>query len=114
MPAAPAWRMLENPLTQAYDFQRGNPAFMAACSLSINGVTPRLRSRSEVRPILVQETAMVAAMLSRETDIDPVEEMRLRTWARRNYEPHQQERDSEWHPVILDEMRRKDSEKKSS
>lgn len=57
---------------------------------------------------------MVAAMLSRETEIDPVEEMRLRTWARRNYQPHQQERDTEWHPVILDEMRRKDSEKKPS
>jgi hypothetical protein len=57
---------------------------------------------------------MVAStLLPRAAEIDPVEEMRLRTWARRNYEPHQQERDSEWHPVILDEMRRKDGEKKS-
>jgi len=56
---------------------------------------------------------VASAMLSREAEIDPVEEMRLRTWARRNYQPHQQERDTEWHPVILDEMRRKDSEKKS-
>ena len=56
---------------------------------------------------------VASALLPREAEIDPVEEMRLRTWARRNYEPHQQERDSEWHPVILDEMRRKDSEKKS-
>ena len=55
---------------------------------------------------------MVAStMLVRDADVDPVEEMRLRTWARRNYQPHQQERDTEWHPVILDEMRRKDSEK---
>jgi hypothetical protein len=56
---------------------------------------------------------LASAVLTRGAEIDPVEEMRLRTWARRNYQPHQQERDTEWHPVILDEMRRKDSEKKS-
>jgi hypothetical protein len=42
-------------------------------------------------------------------DLDPVEEIRLRTWARRNYAP-QGERNRTWHPVILDEMRRKDRE----
>ncbi len=57
---------------------------------------------------------VASAMLAREAEIDPVEEMRLRTWARRNYQPQQQERDTEWHPVILDEMRRKDVEKKTN
>ncbi|WP_437203781.1 hypothetical protein [Planctomicrobium sp. SH664] len=42
-------------------------------------------------------------------EVDPVEEIRLRTWARHNYAPLD-ERDSEWHPVILDEMRQKDLE----
>lgn len=41
--------------------------------------------------------------------LDPIEEIRLRTWARRNY-TSEDERDQEWHPVILDEMRRKDEE----
>ena len=39
--------------------------------------------------------------------VDPVQEMRLRTWARTHYQPPKQ-RDSKWHPVILDEMSRKD------
>ena len=43
--------------------------------------------------------------------IDPIEEMRLRTWARENYAPSE-ERDSHWHPIILDEMRRKDGERR--
>lgn len=42
-------------------------------------------------------------------DVDPVEEMRLRTWARRNYSPAE-ERDENWHPIVLDEMTRKDRE----
>ena len=42
-------------------------------------------------------------------EVDPVEEMRLRTWARRNYTAAET-RQTNWHPVILDEMRRKDSE----
>lgn len=41
--------------------------------------------------------------------IDPVEEMKLRTWARVHYLPRSQ-RDSRLHPVILDEMSRKDTE----
>jgi len=39
--------------------------------------------------------------------VDPVEEMQLRTWARTHYLPSKQ-RDTKWHPVILDEMARKD------
>jgi hypothetical protein len=42
-------------------------------------------------------------------DIDPIEEMRLRTWARRNYAPSE-DRDESWHPIVLDEMTRKDRE----
>ncbi|MBX3452034.1 MAG: hypothetical protein KF777_20935 [Planctomycetaceae bacterium] len=42
-------------------------------------------------------------------EIDPIEEMRLRAWARRHYLPVS-ERDRSWHPVVLDEMSRKDSE----
>ncbi|MBI5758286.1 MAG: hypothetical protein HZA46_07200 [Planctomycetales bacterium] len=43
------------------------------------------------------------------SDIDPVEEMRLRTWARQNY-VRSEHRDQEWHPVVLAEMHRKDQE----
>ena len=43
------------------------------------------------------------------TRVDPIEEIRLRTWARRNYAPAD-ERESDWHPVILEEMDRKDRE----
>ncbi len=44
-----------------------------------------------------------------DTELDFIEEMRLRTWARVNYVPGE-ERDEEWHPVILDEMALKDDE----
>lgn len=42
-------------------------------------------------------------------EVDPIEEMRLRTWARKNYTAAEA-REATWHPVILDEMRRKDGE----
>lgn len=42
-----------------------------------------------------------------DVSVDPIEEMQLRTWARTHYQPPQQ-RDSRWHPIILDEMSRKD------
>ena len=44
-----------------------------------------------------------------EWQIDPIEEIRLRTWARINYAP-QSERNDDLHPIILDEMIRKDRE----
>ncbi|MFQ5731840.1 MAG: hypothetical protein ACE5KM_07785 [Planctomycetaceae bacterium] len=56
---------------------------------------------------------MTTAMLDLEVhqdidqDIDAVEEMRLRTWARQNYVPVT-ERDEDLHPIVLDEMVRKD------
>jgi hypothetical protein len=43
-------------------------------------------------------------------ELDLIEEFRLRRWARENYVPHGQ-RQLSWHPVILDEMARKDQEK---
>ncbi len=41
--------------------------------------------------------------------VDAIEEIRLRTWARRNYAPPT-ERSDEWHPVVLQEMERRDRE----
>lgn len=46
------------------------------------------------------------------TSTDPVEELRLRRWARENYVPVES-RDQTWHPVVLDEMQRKDVEQAS-
>ena len=42
-------------------------------------------------------------------DVDFIEELRLRRWAREHYVPVD-ERDTTWHPIILEEMRRKDGE----
>lgn len=42
-------------------------------------------------------------------DVDFIEELRLRRWARENYVPAAQ-RDTSWHPIVLEEMRRKDVE----
>jgi len=42
-------------------------------------------------------------------DLDLIEELRLRRWARENFVPVEQ-RLTSWHPVILDEMGRKDGE----
>ena len=42
-------------------------------------------------------------------DLDFIEELRLRRWARENFVPVEQ-RLLKWHPVILDEMVRKDLE----
>lgn len=41
--------------------------------------------------------------------LDLVEELRLRRWARENYVPSRQ-RDTGWHPVIQEEMARKEEE----
>ena len=42
-------------------------------------------------------------------EVDFIEELRLRRWARENYVDRSQ-RQLSWHPVILDEMTRKDNE----
>ena len=47
-------------------------------------------------------------LMNTDVAVDPVEEIRLRTWARRHYVPEDER--SNLHPVILDEMRRRDEE----
>jgi hypothetical protein len=42
-------------------------------------------------------------------DLDLIEELRLRRWARENYVPRGQ-RQMGWHSVVLDEMSKKDFE----
>lgn len=49
---------------------------------------------------------MLSAVLA---EVDLIEELRLRRWARENYVPAEQ-RNRSWHPVILEEMLRKDEE----
>ncbi len=46
-------------------------------------------------------------------DVDFIDELRLRRWARENYVPAVQ-RDSAWHPIVHDEMIRKDSESREA
>ena len=43
------------------------------------------------------------------TELDFIEELRLRRWARQHYVPPPQ-RQLSWHPVVLEEMDRKDGE----
>jgi hypothetical protein len=42
-------------------------------------------------------------------EVDFIEELRLRRWARENYVPAN-ERNTSWHPIILEEMHSKDGE----
>jgi hypothetical protein len=49
---------------------------------------------------------MVMAVLD---EIDFIEELRMRRWARENYVPRTQ-RNATWHPIVCEEMARKDSE----
>ena len=48
-------------------------------------------------------------MVSSGAELDFIEELRLRRWARENYVPRPQ-RQLSWHPIVLDEMARKDEE----
>ena len=45
-------------------------------------------------------------------DLDFIEELRLRRWARENYKPRGQ-RERSWHPVVHDEMDCKEEESNS-
>ena len=49
---------------------------------------------------------MVSAIMA---EVDFIEELRLRRWARENYVPSGL-RDRTWHPIIQEEMLRKDEE----
>jgi hypothetical protein len=42
-------------------------------------------------------------------ELDLIEELRLRRWAREHYVPRDQ-RPTSWHPVVLEEMSKKDLE----
>ena len=44
-----------------------------------------------------------------DADVDFIEELRLRRWARENYVPAN-DRNNRWHPIVLEEMDRKDVE----
>ncbi len=58
---------------------------------------------------LVSPSMLSEIEIESEDSVDAIDEIRLRTWARQHYAPAN-ERDDEWHPVILDEMTRKDRE----
>ncbi len=60
-------------------------------------------------PALLENRADAATALDPLDEIDAVEEMRLRTWARHNHVPADQ-REHDWHAVVLDEMARVDRE----
>ena len=62
-----------------------------------------------VRPVgtLLSEERVMTSSVSAELDF--IEELRLRRWARENYVPDGQRQQS-WHPVVHDEMARKDRE----
>ena len=42
-------------------------------------------------------------------EVDFIEELRLRRWARENYVPRP-DRNATWHPIVREEMARKDCE----
>jgi hypothetical protein len=44
-------------------------------------------------------------------ELDFIEELRLRRWARENYVPPDR-RERSWHPIVHDEMVKKDTEKR--
>jgi hypothetical protein len=47
--------------------------------------------------------------MSTTAELDFIEELRLRRWARENYVPRVR-RETAWHPVVHEEMARKDGE----
>ena len=57
----------------------------------------------------VESYERAAVMHATLTEVDFIEEIRLRRWARENYVPAD-ERDESWHSVVLEEMHAKDVE----
>ena len=51
-----------------------------------------------------------ATVAEDETGFDVIDELRLRTLARKRY-ISEEDRNPDWHPVLLDEMERMDSER---
>ena len=56
--------------------------------------------------LVVKEWVMRSSVLA---ELDLIEELRLRRWAREHYVPRNERRIS-WHPVVHDEMSKKDGE----
>jgi hypothetical protein len=52
-------------------------------------------------------------VISATAEVDAIEELRMRRWARENYVPPD-ERSRGWHPIVLDEMSRKDQDARPS
>jgi len=48
-------------------------------------------------------------MSSGTVELDLIEELKLRRWARENYAPPES-RLADWHPVVHEEMKKKDQE----
>ena len=46
-------------------------------------------------------------------EVDFIEELKLRRWAREHYVPRDR-RETSWHPLVLDEMHRKDLEREEA
>ena len=46
-------------------------------------------------------------------EVDFIEELKLRRWAREHYVPRDR-RENNWHPVVLEEMHRKDLEREEA
>ncbi len=55
---------------------------------------------------IVEERFMTSSVLS---ELDLIEELRLRRWAREHYVPRSQRQNS-WHPVVREEMDKRDLE----
>jgi hypothetical protein len=56
--------------------------------------------------LVVKEVVMRSSVLA---ELDLIEELRLRRWAREHYVPRNERRIT-WHPVVHDEMSKKDRE----
>ncbi len=48
-----------------------------------------------------------------QAEVDFIEELKMRRWARENYVPAN-DRNHGWHPIVLEEMRSKDVESHSN
>jgi hypothetical protein len=48
-------------------------------------------------------------MRMQSAELDLIEELKLRRWARENYSPPKQ-RHPDWHPIVHEEMQKKDNE----
>ena len=70
----------------------------------MKGVSP---ARRRTRFLLFRGPEVMRSTVGAELDF--IEELRMRRWAREHYVP-QESRESTWHPVVHDEMQCKDLE----